>query len=46
MYFCGALAVIALFIDIGPSFATCAILTVLLGLVRSSAEEMLIGREK
>jgi hypothetical protein len=46
MFFCGALAVAALFVDIGPSFTTCAIVTVVLGLVRSSAEEMLIDREK
>jgi len=46
MFFCGGLAVVSLFVDVGPSFATCAILTVLLGLVRSSAEEMLIDREK
>jgi hypothetical protein len=46
MYFCGILAVVSLFVDVGPSFATLAILTVLLGLILSSAQEMLIDREK
>lgn len=45
MFACGGLTFLSLFMDVGPSFMTCAIITVLLGLVRSSAQEMLIDRE-
>jgi len=46
MFFCGALSIVSLFVDVGPSFAVCASITLLLGLIQSSAEEMLIDREK
>ena len=43
---CAALTVASLFVTVGPSFATCASVTVVLFLVLSSAQEMLIDREK
>ena len=46
MFFCGGLSIVSLFVDVGPSFPVCASMTLLLGLIQSSAEEMLIDREK
>jgi hypothetical protein len=46
MFLCGGLTVLSLFMDVGPSFMTCLSITLLLGLVRSSADEMLIDRDK
>lgn len=46
MYVCGGMAVASLFVDVGASFMTLVAITILLGLVLSSAEEMLIDREK
>jgi hypothetical protein len=46
MFVCGGLTILSLFTNVGASFFTLAALTVLLGLIRSSAEEMLIDREK
>lgn len=46
MFACAGLSVLALFVDVGPSFMVCACMTLLLGIIRSSAEEMLIDREK
>lgn len=43
---CAALTVASLFVSVGPSFATCASVTVVLFLVLNSAEEMLIDRDK
>ncbi len=43
---CAGLTIASLFVSVGPSFATCASVTVVLFLVLSSAEEMLIDREK
>lgn len=45
MYGCGALAVLSLFMNVGPSFMTCVIMTLILGLVLSSASEMMIDKE-
>lgn len=46
MFACAGLSVLSLFIDVGPSFTVCASMTLLLGIIHSSAEEMLIDREK
>jgi hypothetical protein len=46
MFACAGLSVVSLFVDVGPSFMICVSMTVLLGIIRSSAEEMLIDREK
>ena len=43
---CAVMTVLALFMNVGPSFMTCLIMTVLLGLVKSSMSEMMIDREK
>lgn len=43
---CAVITVLSLFMNIGPSFMTCAIMTVVLGLVKSSMSEMMIDREK
>jgi len=42
---CIVLTVVSLFMNVGPSFMTCAIMTVVLGLVKSSMSEMMIDRE-
>lgn len=46
MFACAGLSVLLLFIDVGPSFIICASMTLPLGIIHSSAEEMLIDREK
>lgn len=46
MFLCAGLSVLSLFINVGPSFAVCASMTLLLGIILSSAEAMLIDREK
>ena len=46
MYACMGLTVLSLFMSVGPSFMTCAIMTLVLGLVRTSADEMMIDREE
>ena len=46
MFACAGHSVLSLFINVGPSFMVCASMTLLLGIIRSSAEEMLIDREK
>ena len=46
MFVCMALTVLSLFMNVGPSFMTCAIMTVVLGMARSSMDEMMIDREK
>ncbi len=46
MFFCAGLSLISLFVDVGPSFPVCASMTFLLALIQSSAQEMLIDREK
>jgi hypothetical protein len=38
--FCGLLTVASLFVDFTPSFAKCSVATLILGLAKSSAEEM------
>lgn len=43
---CSALTIASLFVSVGPSFATCASVTIVLFLVLNSAEEMLIDRDK
>jgi len=40
------LTVVSLFVSVGPSFATCISVTIVLFLAKSSAEEMLLDREK
>lgn len=42
----GVMAIASLFVNVGPSFTTCMCVTVVLGLVLNSAEEMLIDRKK
>ncbi|MEO8096494.1 MAG: hypothetical protein ABI811_02250 [Acidobacteriota bacterium] len=46
MFGSAGLTLASLFVSVGPSFATCAAVTVVLFLAKSSAEEMLIDREK
>jgi hypothetical protein len=46
MFITAGMSVASLFVDVGPSFATCASVTVVLFLALSSAQEMLIDREK
>jgi hypothetical protein len=46
MFACAAMTVLSLFMNVGPSFMTCAIMTLVLGLVRSSADEMMVDQEK
>lgn len=46
MYASAAMSVASLFVNVGPSFITCACVTVVLFLVLSSAEDMLIGNTK
>ena len=43
---CAGLTLASLFVSVGPSFPTCASVTVVLFLVLSSAQEMLMDREK
>jgi len=38
--FCGLLTVASLFTDITPSFVKCSVATLILGLAKSSAEQM------
>ncbi len=45
MWMCGAAGVLSLFMNVGTSFATCAIMTLVLGLVLSSADEMMIDKD-
>ena len=46
MFLCGGMTVLSLFMNVGPSFMTCGITTAVLGLVRSSADEMLGEKEE
>jgi hypothetical protein len=45
MFASAAMAAASIFVDVGPSFTTCMCVTVVLGLVLNSAEEMLIGNK-
>jgi hypothetical protein len=46
MFLCGGMTVLSLFMNVGPSFVTCGVMTAVLGLVRSSADEMLGSDEE
>jgi hypothetical protein len=46
MFACMGLTVLSLFMNVGPSFMTCAIMTIVLGMARSSMDEMMIDREE